>query len=342
MEYSFSKSNLSKEFISKFLLDRYHNYLTSVSRLPQDVSYIECRDKNDNLKDIFPISYNTKEKYVKIENKFYLDLENKELEALLSFLFKEYGVSNVKVSSIFKIDNIQIRYPNISLSDNVDNIAELPSTFKEYIDSLGKQTKKHAKYYLGRIQREFPNVEYESCQGSDFSFEDYNIITELSKERMESKYLKYNLTENEDYKRYKAFSQNGIIYKVSINGEIKAGCVGELIGEDFYLHKIAHDNQFSRYNTGQIALLKLIELLIGYRVKRFHFLWSKGVDYKIRFGGVPHAIWSYSFYKSHSISFYKELCTSIIMKAKFTVLDKLRKNKKFIKLFHRLKYKVSK
>lgn len=141
MEYSFSKSNLSKEFISKFLLDRYHNYLTSVSRLPQDVSYIECRDKNDNLKDIFPISYNTKEKYVKIENKFYLDLENKELEALLSFLFKEYGVSNVKVSSIFKIDNIQIRYPNISLSDNVDNIAELPSTFKEYIDSLGKQTK---------------------------------------------------------------------------------------------------------------------------------------------------------------------------------------------------------
>lgn len=185
-------------------------------------------------------------------------------------------------------------------------------------------------------------MEYESCQGSDFSFEDYNIITELSKERMESKYLKYNLTENEDYKRYKAFSQNGIIYKVSINGEIKAGCVGELIGEDFYLHKIAHDNQFSRYNTGQIALLKLIELLIGYRVKRFHFLWSKGVDYKIRFGGVPHAIWSYSFYKSHSISFYKELCTSIIMKAKFTVLDKLRKNKKFIKLFHRLKYKVSK
>lgn len=30
------------------------------------------------------------------------------------------------------------------------------------------------------------------------------------------------------------------------------------------------------------------------------------------------------------------------MKAKFTVLDKFRKNKKFIKLFHRLKYKVSK
>lgn len=285
MEYSFSKSNLSKEFISKFLLDRYHNYLTSVSRLPQDVSYIECRDKNDNLKDIFPISYNTKEKYVKIENKFYLDLENKELEALLSFLFKEYGVSNVKVSGIFKIDNIQIRYPNISLSDNVDNIAELPSTFKEYIDSLGKQTKKHAKYYLGRIQREFPNLEYESCQGTDFSFEDYNIITELSKERMESKYLKYNLTENEDYKRYKACSQNGIIFKVCINGEIKAGCVGEFMGEDFYLHKIAHDNKFSRYNLGQIALLKLIELLIEYREKRFHFLWSKGVDYKIRFGG---------------------------------------------------------
>lgn len=41
MKCSFSKSNLSKEFISQYLLDKYHNYLTSSKRLPKDVIYIE-------------------------------------------------------------------------------------------------------------------------------------------------------------------------------------------------------------------------------------------------------------------------------------------------------------
>lgn len=159
---------------------------------------------------------------------------------------------------------------------------------------------------------------------------------------MESKYLKYNLTEEEDCKRFNDFFQNGLIYKVVIDGKTIAGCIGELIGEDFYLHKIAHDNKFSRYNLGQIALLKLIELLINFRVKRFHFLWSKGVDYKIRFGGVPHAIWTYSFYTAHSFSYYKKLCITKVMEAKSFVLEELRRNKKLIKLLHRLTYKVSK
>ena len=285
MKCSFSKSNLSKEFISQYLLDKYHNYLTSSKRLPKDVIYIESRDENGFIRNIFPISYSKKEGNVKIKNKFYLDVEKEEWELLLSFLFKEYHVQNININSVFETNNFQTKYPLIKYSDNVDNIAVLPSTFKQYIDSLGKQTKKHAKYYLGRILRDFPNVEYKCSQGEDISFEDYTNISKLSKERMESKYLKYNLTEEEDCKRFNDFFQNGLIYKVVIDGKTIAGCIGELIGEDFYLHKIAHDNKFSRYNLGQIALLKLIKLLINFRVKRFHFLWSKGVDYKIRFGG---------------------------------------------------------
>ena len=95
------------------------------------------------------------------------------------------------------------------------------------------------------------------------------------------------------------FFQNGLIYKVVIDGKTIAGCIGELIGEDFYLHKIAHDNKFSRYNLGQIALLKLIEQLINFRVKRFHFLWSKGVDYKIRFGGY-HMLYGHTHSTQHT------------------------------------------
>lgn len=299
MKCSFSKSNLSKEFISQYLLDKYYNYSTSSKRLPKDVIYIESRDENGFIRNIFPISYSKKEGNVKIKNKFYLDVEKEEWELLLSFLFKEYHVQNINITSVFETNNFQTKYPLIKYSDNVDNIAVLPSTFKQYIDSLGKQTKKHAKYYLGRILRDFPNVEYKCSQGEDISFEDYTNISKLSKERMESKYLKYNLTEEEDCKRFNDFFQNGLIYKVVIDGKTIAGCIGELIGEDFYLHKIAHDNKFSRYNLGQIALLKLIELLINFRVKRFHFLWSKGVDYKIRFGGY-HMLYGHTHSTQHT------------------------------------------
>ena len=225
-------------------------------------------------------------------------------------------------------------------TNNVDNIAAIPNTFKEYIDSLGKQTKKHAKYYLGRINRDFPQICFnvDNAINGTVSIEDYMNITNLSKQRMTSKNLKYNLSEAEDKKRYEELSRNGLILKATIDGNTVAGCIGYLINEDFYLCKIAHDNNFSRYNLGQVVLLKLIEYLTTKEIKRFHFLWNKGIDYKTRFGGIQFPLHTYYYYPHKNMSYYKQLIQLEVRTIKECTKDIIRKNKKILQLYHKITF----
>lgn len=228
--------------------------------------------------------------------------------------------------------------PCIEYSDNVDNIATLPTSFTDYIGQLGKQTKKHAKYYLGRVARDLPQMQFSISEGEDIRKEDYDSITELSKERMVSKYTKYGLSTEEDFHRFLELKRNGLILTASIDGKICAGCVGFLMGDDFYLSKIAHDNDYSKYNLGQVALLKLIEYLIGRKVSRFHFLWCKGVDYKVRFGGIAYPIYNVTYFKSKNVIYFKTKFSLAVTRCIENLKNIVRRNQKIIKLYHKLRY----
>lgn len=121
-----------------------------------------------------------------------------------------------------------------------------------------------------------------------------------------------------------------------------AGCIGYLINEDFYLCKIAHDNNFSRYNLGQVVLLKLIEYLTTKEIKRFHFLWNKGIDYKTRFGGIQFPLHTYYYYPHKNMSYYKQLIQLEVRTIKECTKDIIRKNKIILQLYHKITFAISK
>ncbi len=61
-----------------------------------------------------------------------------------------------------------------------------------------------------------------------------------------------------------------------IENKIVAGCVGFMLGENYYLSKIAHDIEYNKYNLGNVVLLESIKFCIENGVKKFHFLWGRG------------------------------------------------------------------
>lgn len=127
---TFKVSEKSKEQIDDILLDKYHNYLTKVGN-DKNVEYVESTDEEGHLLNLFVVAPNAGR--VILKNSFYLDVDSTELNLFLLFCQDRYQASSVKVGGL--LDTLpETSLPSITYTDNVDNIADLPATFAEYIN----------------------------------------------------------------------------------------------------------------------------------------------------------------------------------------------------------------
>lgn len=114
------------------------------------------------------------------------------MKALTEYLFSTYHVIKITWGTLLEklpvnyISNLSIEYSRIE-----DNIASLPATYTDYLNSLGHQTKKHEKYYVGRMVRDFPSVEYIYKKGADITEEEFNTVCRYITERMAYKSKSY-------------------------------------------------------------------------------------------------------------------------------------------------------
>lgn len=132
--------------------------------------------------------------------------------------------------------------------------------------------------------------------------------------------------------------ESGFGFFVKIDGQVKAGCLGYILGEHFYLSKIAHDVELNYYNVGNVELLKLIDYCISHKISQFHFLWGKKVDYKVRFGSVSYPLYDYCIYKTKTTEYYKDLLHIHIQEKERNIKAHLKNNKPIWKAITKLKY----
>ena len=108
------------------------------------------------------------------------------------------------------------------------------------------------------------------------------------------------------------------------------------MGDNYYLLNIAHEIKYNKYNLGNIALLKAVELCIENRVKNFHFLWDKNVDYKIRFGGVSYDLHHYIVYKRKGLLMIKDKMNVNYRMIRERIKEKLRRHSGLVEFYHRI------
>lgn len=292
------------------------------------------------MKNIFLVE--REKNKARVLNPFCISVDADELKALADYLFEHYHTVVIEwntLSVALPVSNLP--YPTIKYNTIEDNIAELPDSYADYLNTLGRQTKKHAKYYVGRMQRDFPSVEYIYKNGRDVSDEEFYTVCRLASERMAHKSLKYGGASDEKLRRCIRHDA-GFGFLVKIKGEVKAGCIGYVIGEHLYLSKIAHDVSMNKYNLGNVVLLKLIEYCINHHIPHFHFLWGKNVDYKVRFGGVAHPLTNYVIFSTKGLAYYQKRYDVWLFENKQKVLERLKRNDRLKKTIRRIRYFVTK
>ena len=344
-----------KEYRSKRLLDelldryrtfQYINILPPPSRHTQGLVYKGskvsslCSMQGQVVKNIYLIQQASDK--IKVLNPFYLSVEADEMRALTDYLFEHYQAEILEWNTLLlSLPLNKLPYHVISYSPIEDNIAELPDTYADYLNTLGKQTKKHSKYYVGRVARDFPSVEYIYKRGMDVTDKEFHAVCRFSSERMAHKSIKYGGA-SDNKLRNGIQHDAGFGFFVKIEGDVKAGCIGYVIGEHMYLLKIAHDVSMNTYNLGNVVLLKLIEYCIDHHIHHFHFLWGKNVDYKVRFGGVTYPLINYAIFRRRGLAYYKRKSYVLQFVIMRRIHDSLKQHDWLWKILRKIRYSVSK
>jgi len=168
---------------------------------------------------------------------------------------------------------------------NEDYRIDLPSTPEEYLQQLGKQTRKHLPYYLRRLQREAQkNFIIQAATGERISRQSFIDLLELNQLRMRSKGRETLWTRETKLHRWPLIQKTGLFFGLELGGKLVGGSLSFLHGSEAFLITIAHDPQYDRWNLGNLCLWQTIEHLIHIDCRVFHLLWGTSF-YKAQFGG---------------------------------------------------------
>lgn len=288
-----------------FLKEKYHSmtftceYLDIFKNIRSSAEYMILYEE-ENIVDLFIfevkgnkcICYNDLICIDQNQWKFFCDniflKYNKIKEIILSRLYNQIQMKNQIV---------------VGLTN--DSLFDLPQCVDDYFLMMGTQTRRHIKNYRVRLNKNFPNNLFECRSGGDIEKDIVERIIDLNSQRMIAKGNIPGI--DEEYKNNICqYAKNyDCVAFISINEQIIAGTICYILYDDVYLHVIAHDNSYSKFNVGQICLFELISYCINNKKKTFHFLWGVS-DYKKRFLGKPYTLTSYKIYRSKSFVYLKD------------------------------------
>jgi hypothetical protein len=189
----------------------------------------------------------------------------------------------VTIRSAF-FDGSRSRYPCWSFEVSEDYQLSLPRSAEDWLASLSPQTREKFRAHLRRAQRRQPGLVFRTITGSAIDEAQVQRVIEFNRARMLRKHRRFGMSEAEQGYLRQMMRERGLLSVIEIDGEIRAGLLCTLAGDDLYMHVIAHDPAFDELRLGFLCCALTIQDAIDRRLRRFHFLWGR-YDYKTRLGG---------------------------------------------------------
>ena len=266
-------------------------------------SSISCFKYIKKIKNIYKFTINNIEIYASIDKKCELYVAMRSIDSSILDNLLEYIFKNFNVDCIF-IDHLYTKYESKNFNPvltgvNSDVLMRLPNTIDEYNNLLGKKTKKHLRYYISRLNKEFV-IESKIYIKNEITLDLINKMVKFNDERLTNK---KGINKNTDFEYinclYNTARECGILSVLFLNGNPEAFSLVHDVGKDYFLTDIGSNIEFDFYNVGQVSLYKIIEFCIDNKndESNFHFMFEI-TDYKKRFGGKMVELYPYVVYKN--------------------------------------------
>ncbi|MDD3321263.1 MAG: GNAT family N-acetyltransferase [Paludibacter sp.] len=183
-----------------------------------------------------------------------------------------------------------------------DFIIDLPNSINDYFKQLGSSTRSNVRKHKNKFSKNFPQANFVTKTGSEIEEKIIDKIINLNFNRIKSKGEIPHVNSSHVGNYYKFAQQYGCVTYIEIDGEIIAGCIAFMAHKSIYSYFLAHDNNYSKYNAGQLSMLHLIQTSIERGFTQLHLLWGES-DYKTRFLAKPRGMYSFVVYKFFTFQF---------------------------------------
>ncbi|NEX63518.1 GNAT family N-acetyltransferase [Noviherbaspirillum galbum] len=212
----------------------------------------------------------------------YLTLSDAELSRFATHMFERYpSVRRIRLPKV-TAPLETVAFPCHATVSGEDMVVDLPPSVKDYETAVGKNMRRNIKRYTSALQKAFPSYRYELYLEQEIDAGDLTDIIALSCMRMQSKNIVPRFTETEidwivDFAR-----KRGIVGVARIDGKVAAGAIGFRIGDNYFMHVIAHDPRFNDYSLGILCYYHTICEGIARGARRFHLLQGRyGYKYRL-------------------------------------------------------------
>lgn len=202
------------------------------------------------------------------------------LKELLQY-FKGYALSNPyqKLKSSKKQSCLRERF----YKSDSDWIIQLPNTFEEYLNNLGKTTQKHLKKYIKRLDKDMVS-EFAVYEKDKITNELITEFFDLHRLRMEKSGKEFLLTDEKTKRRIKLAQQKGMFCGRWVDGKLIGGTLNIRHGSTYYLSTVAHHPDYDKYHSGLLAIIDTVRYFISINVENYN-LHVRYSPFKTRLGG---------------------------------------------------------
>jgi len=284
-----------------FLIEKYDSFITTcryieVNYPDYDINYFIVKD---NGKILELLVYGNKGNTAKCFNSL-VSIDQGVISEFTKNVFNKHPfITKIEIVASYK--EYEFKHFLLNFKSD-DQILKLPSSLEEYFTELGTKTRKHIKQRKERFLRDYPNAKFITKYGPAIDATLVEEIILLNSYRMKSKGIVscFDHTFKDNIYKYSTFY--GCVAYIEIDGKIVAGCISTVLNKKIFAHVIGHDNEYSKFNLGEMCFIYLIETSIEKGISSFHFLWGE-TEYKRRLLARPHILYFYFVYRSFSLAF---------------------------------------
>ncbi len=212
------------------------------------------------------------------------DLPAETLEEFAEAVFALYpALTAIRLRAV-AVEGRARRYPCLASACSDDYVLPLPASEDAWLASLSAQTREKIRYHWRRAQRRQPGLAFRTVKAGAIELAQLRSVIAFNRARMQVKGRRFGMDEEDERRLCALMYERGQLSVIEIDGEIRAGLLCTLAGNDITMHVIAHDPAYDDLRLGFLCCVMTIQEAIAQGLQRFHFLWGH-YDYKTRLGG---------------------------------------------------------
>ncbi len=233
---------------------------------------------------------------IKVLNK-HIALGEVDLAELCAALFAHHRTARKIVFFALQCQLRTLTLPHRQYWCQEDMVLRLPPSVPLYMAALGQKMRYNLRSCERKIMRDFPTFSFTNLDTTAAGEAAVRAIIALAAARMARKGRPAYVNESETRRIVELVAAYGMVGLAWIDGQICGGQICYRVGNNFFMHIVAHDPRYDSHGLGTLILLYTFNECIA-RGARECSLMAGGNEYKTRFLAAPRDLHSVLVYRS--------------------------------------------